>query len=85
MALSDKEKTLLEELTLKANSPDADDWDLEIFDLSSNKGARLPVSKAGNWLYDTFGIGNAPVKENEESEPESETAPVKIGRFGVKN
>jgi hypothetical protein len=57
--LSADEQSLLDELTAKASQPDADDdWELEIFD--GAKGARLPISKAGNWLYQNFGIGDPP-------------------------
>jgi hypothetical protein len=59
MALSADEQKLLDELTAKASAPDADDdWELEIFD--GAKGARLPISKAGAWLHQNFGIGDAP-------------------------
>lgn len=84
MALSADEKKLLDELTLKASAPDAEDWDLEIFDMGTQKGARLPVSKAGNWLYETFGIGEAPAAAVSDDGTE-EDKKVKVGRFGVRS
>jgi hypothetical protein len=59
VGLSADEKQLLEELTARAAEPDAeDDWELEIFD--GTKGARIPISKGAKWLFDNFGIGDAP-------------------------
>jgi hypothetical protein len=60
MALTDDEKSLLEKLTAKANAPDKDDFEIEIYDTKAAKGARLPFSQGAKWLYDTFGIGDAP-------------------------
>jgi hypothetical protein len=58
VALTSDEQKLLDELTAKASAPDADDFEIEIF--SGDKGARVPISKAGKWLFDNFGIGDAP-------------------------
>lgn len=59
--LNDDEKKLLDELTARANEPDADDdFEIEVYDTSAGKGARIPFSKGKNWLFDTFGIGEAP-------------------------
>lgn len=60
MALSDDEKRLLEELTAKANEPDADDFEIEVYDTQAGKGARIPFSQGKSWLFSTFGIGEAP-------------------------
>jgi hypothetical protein len=58
MPLTPDERKLLEELTAKANSPDAEDFEIEIF--SGDKGARIPFSQGAKWLHETFGIGDAP-------------------------
>ena len=59
--LNDDEKKLLEELTARANEPDADDdFEIEVYDTSAGKGARIPFSKGKSWLFDTFGIGESP-------------------------
>jgi hypothetical protein len=60
MGLSADEKKLLEELTAKAKEPDAEDFEIEVYDTNAGKGARLPFSKGAKWLFDTFGIGDAP-------------------------
>lgn len=58
--LTDDEQKLLDELTARANEPDAEDFEVEIYDTTNGKGARLPISKGQKWLYDNFGIGDPP-------------------------
>jgi hypothetical protein len=59
MALSADEQKILDELTAKAAEPDADSaYEVEIF--SGEKGARIPISEARDWLRENFGIGAAP-------------------------
>lgn len=59
--LNDDEKKLLDELTARAAAPDEDnDFEIEVYDTSAGKGARIPFSKGKSWLFDTFGIGEAP-------------------------
>ena len=59
--LNDDERKLLEELTARANEPDADDdFEIEVYDTTAGKGARIPFSRGKSWLFDTFGIGDAP-------------------------
>jgi hypothetical protein len=58
MGLSADEKKLLEELTAKAKEPDAPESEIEIWD--GSKGARVPFSQGSKWLFDNFGIGEAP-------------------------
>lgn len=60
MGLSADEKKLLEELNRKAQEPDAEDFEIEVWDHNKGTGARLPFSKGSKWLYDQFGIGEAP-------------------------
>lgn len=60
MGLSADEKTLLEQLTAKAKEPDAEDFEIEIYDTNAGRGARLPFSKGAKWLFEAFGIGDAP-------------------------
>lgn len=58
MALTPDEQATLDALTKKMSEPDADDFEVEIF--SGDKGARLPLKAAANWLHKEFGIGEAP-------------------------
>ena len=61
MALTDDEKTLLEKLTAKAKEPDGpDSSEIEIYDTKAGKGARIPFHHGARWLFETFGIGDAP-------------------------
>lgn len=61
MGLSADEKKLLEELTAKAKEPDVDEsFEIELYDTNAGKGARIPFSQGKKWLFDTFGIGEAP-------------------------
>lgn len=92
--LTDDEQSLLDELTAKASAPDAEDWELEIFD--GAKGARLPISKGGKWLYDNFGIGDPPAAPSapnsgtggdggqDGGQGESPNAPERRSYFGKK-
>lgn len=54
MALSPEEKETLDALTAKANTPDDDDFDIEIWD-ESGAGAKVPYRKGRTWL-NRFGI-----------------------------
>lgn len=72
MALSDDEKRLLEELTAKANAPD--DFEIEVYDTQAGKGARIPFSQGKNWLFSTFGIGEAPATASSPGEGGGENA-----------
>lgn len=59
--LSDDDQRLLDQLTAKAAAPDADaDFEIEIYDTKANRGARLPFSQGKKWLFESFGIGDAP-------------------------
>lgn len=61
MGLSADERRMLEELTAKANRPDVDEeFEIEIYDTAKNRGARIPFSQGKKWLFDSFGIGEAP-------------------------
>jgi hypothetical protein len=61
--LTDDEQKLLDELTARANEPDAaDDYEVEVYDTGAGKGARLPISQAKSWLYENFGIGEPPAQ-----------------------
>lgn len=55
MALTPEEKAQLDALTEKANTPDEDEFDIEIWD-SSGQGAKVPYRKGRGWLQKTFGI-----------------------------
>lgn len=81
MALNADEKKLLEELNARANEPDEDDdFEIEVYDTSAGKGARIPYKKGKNWLHATFGIGqpDAPEAPEEPQEPEK---PAKGGAY----
>lgn len=74
MALSDEEKATLEALTKKANEPDEDDFDIEIWD-ETGAGAKVPYRKGRTWLQ-RFGIDLpdtpiAPVPDTKRSKPTS--------------
>ncbi len=59
--LSDDEQKLLDELTARASAPEEDnDFEIEVYDTGQGKGARIPFSQGKKWLFDTFGIGEAP-------------------------
>lgn len=61
MALNDDEKRLLAELQAREAEPDEDDdYEIEIYDTTQNKGARIPYRTGKSWLHDVFGIGQAP-------------------------
>lgn len=58
MGLNADEKKLLEELSARASEPDADDdYEIEIYDTSAGKGARVPYRTGKGWLHSVFGIG----------------------------
>lgn len=87
--LSDDEQKLLDELNERANAPDEDDYEIEIYDTAKGRGARIPVSKGKSWLYDNFGIGEpsaepkAP-KGKQEGRDGEEPKNVAVGYFGRK-
>ncbi len=61
MALNEDEKKLLAELNARAAEPDDDDdFEIEVYDTTQGKGARIPYGKGKRWLHQTFGIGDAP-------------------------
>ena len=52
--LNDDERKLLEELTARANAPDEDDdFEIEVYDTTAGKGARIPFKRGKSWLFDT--------------------------------
>jgi hypothetical protein len=61
--LTDDERNLLDELTARAAEPDADDYEVSVW--NGDKGVTLPVSKAAAWLHEHFGIGDAPAAPSE--------------------
>jgi len=59
--LNDDERKLLAELQARDAEPDEDtDFEIEVYDTSAGKGARIPYSKGKGWLHEVFGIGDAP-------------------------
>jgi hypothetical protein len=75
MALSDEEKQQLAALQAKENEPDADDYDIEIWD-ETGAGARIPYSKGRSWL-NRFGIDlpDAPEAEAEGDQDQGKGKP----------
>lgn len=81
--LTDDEARALKDLQAKADAPDEEDFDIEIFD--GDKGARVPYSKGRSWLKQTFGIdvGDAPAADAEEGGADDKPAePVNKKAFG---
>lgn len=67
-ALNEDEKKLLAELTDRANAPDEDDdFEIEVYDTTAGKGARIPYRKGKSWLHSAFGIGEAPAPAQGET------------------
>lgn len=59
--LNEDERKLMAELQARDAAPDDDDqFEIEIYDTSAGKGARIPFAKGRGWLHDVFGIGDAP-------------------------
>jgi hypothetical protein len=71
--LTSDEAKLLEELTARANEPDEDDYEIEIYDTEKKRGARIPVSKGKSWLFENFGIGDAPAAPETREAKEAKT------------
>lgn len=84
MGLSADEKKLLEELTLRSQQPDAEDFEIEIFD--GSRGARIPFSQGSKWLHEVFGIGDAPAPPaaDEGDGDDGKGAPAPKSYFGKK-
>lgn len=83
--LSAEEQKLLDDLNAKANEEDPDDkFEIEIYDTSQGKGARIPFSHGKKWLFDTFGVGDAPAPKEGEGDGKSGDGKenVKTGYFG---
>ena len=74
--LNADEQKLLDELTARAAAPDEDDdFEIELYDTNAGKGARIPFSKGKGWLFDTFGIGEAPAAAGGENGGSGGSAP----------
>lgn len=92
MALNDDEKKLLAELTERAKEPEHDDeYEIEVYDTSAGKGARIPYKTGKRWLHETFGIGDSPAPAPAAGEGEGAGgdapptgAPTAKGYFGRK-
>jgi hypothetical protein len=84
--LSAEEQKLLDDLNAKANEEDPDDkFEIEIYDTSQGKGARIPFSHGKKWLFDTFGVGEDPTPKSEGEGKEGSgdgKQNVKTGYFG---
>ena len=89
MAKRDYDKEIAA-LMKEKEAADAAGDDYEIHITSGDKGAKLPASKANKWLYDNFGIGDAPDADGEdddgqeEEEEEQEDPPARQSVWGRK-
>ena len=64
--LTDEEKKLLEDLTNKAKEEDPDEnFEIEIYDTSKGRGARVPFKQGKSWLFENFGLGEDPNPKQE--------------------
>jgi hypothetical protein len=66
MALTPEEKEQLDKLTQKANEPDDDDFEIEIWD-GTGAGAKVPYHKGKTWLQ-RFGIDLPDTPEDDTTE-----------------
>jgi hypothetical protein len=83
MPLSDDEKKLLEELTAKSKEPDSSDaFEIEIYDTTAGKGARIPFGHGKKWLWENFGLGEDPNPPAEGGDSDKDKGNVKPGYFG---
>lgn len=83
MALSDDEKKILEELQAKAKEPDSNDqFEIEIYDTTAGKGARIPFGQGKKWLWENFGLGENPNPPAEGDADKDKDKNVKPGYFG---
>lgn len=61
MALNADEKKLLSELMERDKEPEDDEaFEVEIYDTTKGRGARVPYKQAKGWLHETLGLGSAP-------------------------
>jgi hypothetical protein len=81
--LTAEEQKLLEDLTNKAKEEDPDDkFEIEIYDTSQGKGARVPYSHGKKWLYETFGLGENPEPKADGGDEGKTPENVRAGYFG---
>lgn len=71
MGLSKEEQDQLDALTAKANEPDEDDFDIEIWD-EKGAGAKVPYRKGKTWLQ-RFGIDLPETPEDDETQAPKKT------------
>lgn len=77
MALNADEKKLLAELMERDKAPEDDEnFEVEIYDTTKGRGARVPYKQAKGWLHETLGLGQAPP----ESAPAGEGGPAGAGQ-----
>jgi hypothetical protein len=75
---ADQEK-MLADLQALAEAPDADDFEVEVYDTGKGRGARIPYSRAAKWLRDELGIGEDP-DAGTTADPDEKTG--KAGKGG---
>jgi hypothetical protein len=82
MALTDDEKSLLEQLTQKSKEADAEkDFEIEVYSKDGH-GARIPFSHGKKWLFDNFGIGEAEAPAEGAEGAASEKGADNVSYFG---
>lgn len=82
--LTDEEAKLLKDLTDKANEEDPDEkFEIEIYDTTQGRGARVPYSHGKKWLWDNFGLGSNPNPPEDTGDgKDQKDQNVKTGYFG---
>jgi hypothetical protein len=81
--LTADEQKLLDELTERANSADEEDYEIEIYDTSKGRGARIPVSKGKGWLFENFGLGENPNPPEETKNGPAGKSPRAAGESSI--
>ncbi len=77
--LTPDQQKMLDELTELSKAPDADDFEVEVYDTGKGRGARIPYSQARDWLRTELGIGQEPDGAT-DAEPDEKTG--KAGKGG---
>jgi hypothetical protein len=72
--LTADEKKLLDELAAKEAADEDDDFEIEVYDTTAGRGARLPMSQGRKWLFDNLGIGDDPNPPEDKKTAAKKTA-----------
>ena len=77
--LTADQQKMLDDLKALSEAPDADDFEVEVYDTGKGRGARIPYSQARDWLRTELGIGEDP-DAGTTAEPDEKTG--KAGKAG---